>query len=448
MKQNINNFTKRISIFLVFILVLSGLFGCVSTLPATVPGSAPGGGSSPSVAGPTPQSDAGNTEDVRLPASGEADYTIMVYIDGANLESESGLASMDLEEMVAGLQTQPAINVIAQTGGARTWHNTSIPNNAIGRYRVTGSGLEQLETLPQQDMTEPATLTEFLNYSYKNFPARRYALVMWNHGAGPLYGYGMDENYDEMSIMTLGDMVSAMKASPVATTPLEFIGFDSCLMASVEIASLLSPFGRYLIASQELEPGYGWDYRAWLSSLAQNPGMDGRALGQVITDSFIQYYDDNGLNDAALALSVVDMSRIQALVQALEAFAASAGTTAQPNFQQLARMRSNTKEFAGSPRVDQNQYGLIDIGDFAQRISATNPAESAAMTSALQQTVLYNKKNATVEIANGLSIYLPFSKSEYIDQDMALYKATGFSPTYVNYVANFVKNLGGAPSRR
>ena len=446
MIHNMKYITKRISILLVFILVFAGLFGCVSTLPADVPGSAPGGGvSSPSVAGPTPQSTAGNAEDVRLPTSGEAAYTIMVYIDGANLESESGLASLDLEEMVIGLQTQPAINVIAQTGGARTWHNPVIPNNAIGRYRVTGNGLEELETLPQQDMTEPATLAQFLSYGYQNFPARRYALVMWNHGAGPLYGYGMDENYDENSIMTLNDMVAALKASPVATTPMEFIGFDSCLMASIEIASLLSPFGRYLIASQELEPGLGWDYRAWLASLAASPDMDGRALGQVITDSFIQYYDDNGMNDAALALSVVDMSKIQPLVRALEAFAASAGSATQPGFQQLARLRSNIKEFAGGPRVDQNQYGLIDLGDLAQQISATNPAEGAALTRALQQAVLYNKKNATVEVANGLSVYFPNSDNGYLKEDMALYKSTGFSPTYVGYLEGFVANLGGSP---
>ncbi|MCR5235609.1 MAG: hypothetical protein K6E34_00220 [Lachnospiraceae bacterium] len=35
----------------------------------------------------------------------------------------------------------------------------------------------------------------------------------------------------------------------------DFIGFDACLMATVETAYMLSPYADYMIASEEFEPG-------------------------------------------------------------------------------------------------------------------------------------------------------------------------------------------------
>ena len=46
----------------------------------------------------------------------------------------------------------------------------------------------------------------------------------------------------------------------------EWIGFDACLMSSVETAFMCAPYAEYMIASQEVEPGSGWNY-AFLSGI-------------------------------------------------------------------------------------------------------------------------------------------------------------------------------------
>ena len=45
------------------------------------------------------------------------------------------------------------------------------------------------------------TLADFVNFSTEYFPAQHYGLVLWDHGAGPLWGYGSDELFDNDSLL-------------------------------------------------------------------------------------------------------------------------------------------------------------------------------------------------------------------------------------------------------
>ena len=68
------------------------------------------------------------------------------------------------------------------------------------------------------------------------------------------------------------ELEQALQNSPFnEQNKLSFIGFDACLMATVDVADTFSDMGKYLVASEELEPGNGWYYSGWLRSLAENP---------------------------------------------------------------------------------------------------------------------------------------------------------------------------------
>lgn len=371
-----------------------------------------------------------------------ADYTIMVYMDGANLESDYGLATEDLKEMMSAGLTKDNVNVIVQTGGALKWATERIPNNAVMRYRIAGDTLQELEKLPQQSMVDHTTLRDFINYGYENYPAKRYGLVLWDHGSGPLFGYGMDQNFNNQSSMSISAIRSALESSAVASQPLEFIGFDSCLMATLEIAHALSPFAKYAVSSQELEPGQGWDYTAWLSQLSAASGVDGAALGTIITDSYMAFYNSNGMADSPLTLSVIDLSTTQAVVDALEGLVQKADISQADSPQSAQRARADTKSFGSSQNGGESHYDLVDLYDLAAHFTVTYAGESAALTAALDKAVLYNKKGSYVDKAGGLSIYFPYSELDYINEDLELYKSTGFSPVYINYISEFVKTLG------
>ena len=126
-------------------------------------------------------------------------------------------------------------------------------------------------------MTDPKTLTEFIQYCKKNFPANRNDLILWDHGGGSISGYGYDEIHKKSGSMTLAGIHTALEN---AKTSFDFIGFDACLMATAENALMLNPYADYLIASEETEPGVGWYYTNWLSELGKNTSMPTIEIGK------------------------------------------------------------------------------------------------------------------------------------------------------------------------
>ena len=211
----------------------------------------------------------------------EKEYTVMVYIVGSNLESRYGAATNDMEEMRAAGLDFDRTNLLVYTGGSKRWvsniPNTS--NNVLDMSVDTRSQTDRImaQTDSSADMGLPETLAEFINYCTTNYPARHYGLILWDHGGGPLWGYGSDELFKNDSLL-LGELRSAMNStifgpgsatpdsvSPGSATPdggrkLDWVGFDACLMGTLENAKLWGDYADYLVGSEELEPGRGWDY--------------------------------------------------------------------------------------------------------------------------------------------------------------------------------------------
>ena len=134
-----------------------------------------------------------------------------------------------------------------------------------------------------------AALTRFLDFARENYPAESYGLILWDHGGGPMVGFGMDTAYKGDGL-TLPELREALEQSAFKDdSKLEWLAFDACLMASLEVAALLSPYARYMIASQEALPGYGFDY-AFLKSLSSS-GLTGTEAGRAIIDHTYAYYE-------------------------------------------------------------------------------------------------------------------------------------------------------------
>ena len=197
----------------------------------------------------------------------QTSWTIMIYLNGSDLESGYdeytgelyAKASEDLREMMNGLESSN-INLIIETGGTLDWQMPGIRSDINQRFKVENGQLVHLEDLEMKNMTDPSTLIEFANYAIDKYPSEKYALLMWDHGGGSLYGFGVDEYFYGDSL-TLDEFEVALKS--ITTTNdmvFEVIGFDACLMATLEMADVCAPYGNYLIASEETEPDYGWDY--------------------------------------------------------------------------------------------------------------------------------------------------------------------------------------------
>ncbi|MBQ6116873.1 MAG: peptidase C11, partial [Oscillospiraceae bacterium] len=238
------------------------------------------------------------------------EVTILIYMCGTDLESRSGMATKDLTEMTRAT-IGPNVHVLVYTGGCARWNNSVISSRQNQIYEVQSGGLKRVvDNDGTGAMTDPATLTRFIQWGAKNYPANRYMLILWDHGGGSVSGYGYDENNKRSGSMPLEGIDRALKAGGIQ---FDIVGFDACLMATVETGLMLEPYADYMIASEETEPGIGWYYTDWLTKLSNNTSMPSVDIGKNIVDDFVRTCSSQCPGQSA-TLSVVDIAELSATV--------------------------------------------------------------------------------------------------------------------------------------
>ncbi len=361
-----------------------------------------------------------------LLGSGQDTVTLMVYMCGTDLESRSGMASSDLQEM-ANATYGDNVKILIYTGGCRSWRINGISNSKNQIHRLEG---KKLTTLVSDDgnasMTNPATLTRFIQYCASNYPASRYELILWDHGGGSVSGYGYDEKNASSGSMSLSGIDTALKN---ANVKFDFIGFDACLMATVETALMSSRYADYMIASEESEPGIGWYYTDWLTSLGKNTSMDTLTLGKAICDDFVSACSMRARGQTT-TLSVVDLAQLEAQVpDALTQFARSISSLIEAKaYQTVSNARNGSREFAQSSKIDQ-----VDLTDLALRM---NNQEGKNLADVIRSCVKYNRVNG-ISNAYGLSIYFPYKKISSVDKAVRTYEQIGMDDAYSDCIRAF-----------
>ena len=362
----------------------------------------------------------------QLQGNGKDIITVMVYMCGTDLESKSGMATADLNEMLhAELSDQ--VNVIVETGGTSAWKNSVISSRTNQRYQVTNKGLVLLEdNLGKRSMVEPETLTDFISFCAKNYPADRNILIFWDHGGGSLAGYGYDEHFAG-SAMTLDEIGTALQG---ARTTFDWIGFDACLMGALETAVVLEPYADYMIASEEVEPGIGWHYTGWLTALSQDTSLSTPRLGKKLIDDYIQ---ETGVKTprSQATLSLVDLAAFKAQVPgALGSFASGMSKLIDTEqFDVVSDARANAKEFSAASRLNQ-----VDLMHFAENLGTP---EAKTLVDALRNCIVYNRTSQNITNSNGLSIFFPYGRTNKVGEMLDTYDAIGLEDAYGRCVQDF-----------
>ena len=361
-----------------------------------------------------------------LLGNGNDQVTMLVYMCGTDLESKYAMATADLSEMASAAHSSK-INIIVETGGTKTWRNNAVTAGTNQYWRVVDGGLEPLErNLGRKAMTDASTLAEFIKYGVSNYPANRYILVFWDHGGGSVTGYGYDELYPNGSMPV--DQIA--KALAAGGTKFDIIGFDACLMGNMETAVAIEPYGDYLLASEETEPGTGWYYTDWLTKFAANSSMSSLDIGQSIIDDFCTKRQSGQTSADSNTLSLIDLAEFASTVpSAMNTFAKGISSELNSsNYQHVADARSASREFAASNKLDQ-----IDLIHFCKTL---NTSESKALIDALQSCIKYNRtKNITN--AYGMSIFFPYRRTQMVNSILNIYNNIDFDKEYSQAVRKF-----------
>ena len=358
---------------------------------------------------------------------GKDEMTILVYLCGTDLESRSKMATMDLQEMLDA-KLSDKINLIVYTGSCRQWQNNVLSSRTNQIWQVKDDGLLCLqEDAGNKAMTDPDTLSAFIRWGKKNFPANRMALIFWDHGGGSVSGYGYDEKFASSGSMDLAEIDEALTSGGVK---FDFVGFDACLMATTETALMLTRHADYLIASEETEPGIGWYYTDWLTKLSANTSMDTLQIGKEIIDDFVDTCAKKCPGQST-TLSIVDLAEVELTIpEALSDFSgATCDLIRNEEYAQVSNARSGSREFGSSSRIDQ-----VDLVHLARNMDTP---EGEALAEALLGAVKYNRTSSNMTNSYGLSIYFPFRKASMVDTAVDTYEQIGMDEEYLRCIQAF-----------
>ncbi len=356
---------------------------------------------------------------------GEDKTTIMVYMCGTDLESQHAMATADLQEM-ANASLSKNVNLLVCTGGCKNWQNNIVSESVNQIYQVNNGKLRRLEDdFGTKAMVDPSNLTAFIKYCKDEFPANRNILIMWDHGGGSVTGYGYDEKNRNAGSMNLSKFNDALKN---ADCIFDWIGFDACLMATLETALVCNEYADYMVASEETEPGTGWYYTNWLNSLSKDPSISTLQLTKTLIDDYVGVCKRSS-SRAQVTLSVIDLAELQGTVpDSFKSFASSTGKLLRgDDYQQISDARANVRQFSAANKLNQ-----IDLIDFANRIDTP---EAKALSKALQSCVKYN--GSTISKANGVSIYFPYEDLRSMNSAISVYNNLGMDSEYTACIKSF-----------
>ncbi|MGN8552122.1 UNVERIFIED_CONTAM: clostripain-related cysteine peptidase [Microbacterium sp. SLM126] len=366
-----------------------------------------------------------------------ASWTFMVYMMGdTNLEP---YALDDLAEM-ASVGSSDDLNIVAMVDRSPDYSSDGVENlpdwEDTKLLEVQQGEFVELDDLGELNTGSPDTLSSFVETAAAEYPADNYALLLWDHGGGWL-GMGADETDGEDGL-ELDEISQGIDAGLAAAgvEKLDLLGFDACLMATFEVASTLAPYADYLVASEEVEPGHGWNY-GQLDVISEDPGIAAPDLAAAMIEGYSAQAEEEG-TESDITLGLLDLAAVDDLEAAMNDVAAAFVTDPAAFSPDIASAQHDVLEFGRDPDPANSMY-QIDLGGFLQNLADDGDADLAARADAaieaLDAVVLEHIAGPATSASTGLSIYFPPTANLFYDDYLSLQDVPAWPAMLAEYFA-------------
>ena len=399
---------------------------------------------------------------------GKAKWTILNYIHADHNLTRSAFA--DIAEIEKS-EFNADINVVAQldiNSNERSKsfleikYNTDLEKfrgvSRISFNRNTSNNLDiksiPSETLDESDnnMDDPKVFKSFLDWAIKNYPAERYGLVMWNHGA-QFVGFGGDTQDGKLNSpfrMTTGSISNEIKLlidENENIDSFDFISFDSCLMGGVEILSDFSGLCDVLFANAELDYGKGWDYENSLNILNSDPDIDILEFSK-LSVNFWDAHHNTELDKVNKVHAAFKMEEFVKFKTYFSEFTNLLNNELEGNHQNLAKIRSELVNYSIPPRGSKlNLTNYIDLGEFLFKLKQINLSSELIesinnLSAIIDDLIISTSLGSARSGVNGLSISYPFDINDWSSKYEAIYRRLLFSKSYGEGWLEYMSNIG------
>lgn len=344
------------------------------------------------------------------PAATVKDWTVMVFINGKNNLEGDGLADLNEMERIGSTR---GVNVVVEMGQMST--------NRLARYYVTRDtdtariSSRVLGTAAAVDMGDPASVKDFVLWAERRYPARKFLLILWDHGSGWLKGNPVQPPSDAKGISDdwttghnidtpqLGRLVRDIEA---AGGRVDLLAMDACLMQVAEVAYEMKDTRiSHIAASEEIEPGSGYPYDRWLRPLVRNPGMGAAELGTTIARQYLAA-NPNGFQGVGLTYSVIEVAKMRDLAVKMDALARAA--MAADDKAAVLRARAEATRYSLADNKDLRRFSqlLMQYSEKAEVKAAA--AEVERMLEPGRGPVVFTGVSASrPTLSHGLAAYIP-----------------------------------------
>ena len=381
------------------------------------------------------------SDEIHFDVIEKASWTIMLYLCGSDL-----VYSMmnDICDMLSVKEKPEDVNIIIETGGSESWEpfEMVLPNGEINTYSISNSNIERYhienqklvldETLPDASMGSVNAYQDFITWGLTEYPAEKTGVVISSHG-GAMRGTAMDlkHNDDRLTNQKMKNAMTHAFENSNRTEPLEFIGYDACLMQMQDVAEFNSEFYKYMIASQDEITGWE-NYDEWFDNVYRNESTE-----EIVKEIIDTYQEVDGYFNIS-TMSVLDLSNMEAYKNAFEDIAAVLlEKINKDNIHDFTKLIESVESYDGYWDGDRvkNIYGNFDALDFFNKLSSSelfNPGDEliANAIQAFDDLVLYNYSPANYFEANGLCMFYEIST----DCDRGLY----YTKNHTNF-SNWLK---------
>ncbi len=283
------------------------------------------------------------------------------------------------------------------------------------------------------DSGDAGTLIDFAKWGKEVAPADKYALVLWSHGSGwepgEIQGIKLQkevsqpvtteelsersaadgrynifftpsmreiiEQEDEFerdiafdngtghSLDTVELGKALMRIKRDLDQPVDLLGMNACLMATVELVYQVKKSADVYVASEELMPAESWPYTEILTKLGKKPAMNSVDLSKLIVDEYTTFFKnldadltERGIDGATL--TAVKVAGIEKLATATTDLANELMDDMDAHLDAVWSAHRNTIQFQNNHQ----SYHLYDLGMFCSNLAQTAGISDKVKTAA------------------------------------------------------------------
>ncbi|MCM2267664.1 MAG: clostripain-related cysteine peptidase [Elusimicrobiales bacterium] len=298
------------------------------------------------------------------------EWTIMVYMNGKSNIEPFALADLNRFETAG---SSDKINIVAEIGRSKGLDNDTTADGdwtGVRRYFVTRDADPDhiasplLADLGARDMGDWRQAADFVKWARAAYPAKKYALIIWDHGWGWLDPVKPGENLLDEDKSISHDFVTG---NYIGTRQLGRIFRDAgkvdlyvsmaCFMQMAEVAYEIKDGADVIVGAEEVIqlPSLNWE--GFLAALAARPAASAEKAGVYLVDTFKEMYSRPEMLDLlqqggyGTQLSAIRGAKLRGLAQKLKDWytpAMAAGDKAA-----FARAKAEVVRFEiGDPSTD------------------------------------------------------------------------------------------------